>query len=87
MIRFQPTKDRVLVEPIVPTEDRVGGIAIPQACRDKPSEGVVIKTGPQVTELAIADRVIFNRFEGEDISIGGKLFKLFKQPEILAIID
>lgn len=88
MIKFTPTKGRVLVEPIVPKETTVGGIVVPANATDKPTEGVVVAL-PQnnKVEVKIGDRVIFNRFTGIDVKIGKALCKMLEPKELLAIID
>ncbi len=87
MIRLKPTKNRVLIEPIQDKEDRVGTIVVPEANRDKPTEGMVLRIGPLVENVKIGDRVIYNRFEGEDIQIGNKIHKLFRDNELLGVIE
>lgn len=95
-MKFLPLFDKVLVEPIIEKETRVAGIVIPDACTDSPSEGVVVKLGTGKTlengqrtqfEVKIGDRVLFNRFGGQDVKIDGRLFKLFDSHEILAVIE
>lgn len=95
MLNFTPIGDKVLVEPIIEKESTVGGIIVPQTAQDTPSEGIVVAlgTGEQVKgrrtefEVKIGDRVFFSRFEGTQVKIGSKLYKMLKANEILAIIE
>lgn len=88
MLKFTPTKGRVLVEPIVPTETTVGGIVVPSNATDKPTEGIVVALSQNnKAEVKIGDRVVFNRFTGIDVKIGKALCKMLEPNELLAIVD
>lgn len=89
MISFKPTKNRVLVEPLIGQNSSIGGIFIPEAHRDTmPSEAVVVALGNTITsEVKIGDRVVINRFGGTDVKIENKMFKLLDPTELLAIIE
>jgi chaperonin GroES len=95
-LKFTPTGDRVLVEPIAINDSTTRGILIPDAHKDKPSEGIVVSLGTGGTKkdgtrtefpVKIGDRVIFNRFEGTEVKIGDGIFKMFKSDELLAVIE
>src|SRR5579871_4600750 len=44
-MKFRPLHDRVIVERIEETEERVGGIIIPDSAREKPQQGKIIGAG------------------------------------------
>lgn len=88
MLKFTPTKGRVLVEPIAPKETIVGGIVVPSNATDKPTEGIVVALPKNnKSEVKIGDRVVFNRFTGIDVKIGKALCKMLEPNELLAIVD
>lgn len=82
------TKNRVLVEPIAPSET-AKGLYIPEASRDVSSEGIVVKVGPETPEsgVKVGDRVYFERYGGVPIQEGNKTFKLLNPDELIAIIE
>lgn len=87
---LRPTKNRLLLEPIRSADDIVRGVFIPEAHRDKhPSiDCIVVSKGPTATdEVKIGDRVLMERFQGTDVNMGGKVFKLVTEKELLAIIE
>ena len=88
-MKFKPTMGRVLIEPILEKQATIGGIHIPEAYQEnKASEGTVVSLPQEsTTEVKLGDRVLFNRFNGQEMKSGNKLFKLIDQNEILAIID
>lgn len=85
-IKLKPTGNRVLIEPITPPA-MARGLHVPQDAIDKPTEGVVIVFGPKAEEIKVGDRVVYDRYHGEDIKIGEKMFKLFPSTELLAVIE
>lgn len=84
-----PTKGRVLVEPIKPDGASVNGIIIPEAHQDtKSSEAIVVRLGVDCTaEVKIGDRILMNRFSGEDVHIARRPYKILTKEEILATIE
>lgn len=85
IIRMKPTGDLCLIEPIKTKPNTT--IHIPDTHHDKPSEGIVLRVGPQVEEPKVNDHVLFDRFHGEDIKVGNQMLKLFHASEILAVIE
>lgn len=94
-LKFKPTGNRVLVEPIANSNTARGGILLPEMSREAPCEGTVVALGPGKLknglpfefEAKVGDRVVFNRFEGDDIVIEGKAYKLFDAKELLATVE
>lgn len=90
MRKLKPTKNKILVEPIRHSDDVVRGVFIPEAHRDAhPSiDCIVVSKGPKATpDVMIGDRVLIDRYQGTDVNMGGKTFKLVTEKELLAIIE
>lgn len=82
-----PTKGRVLVEPILDSGMR-GVIHIPENSRDASSEAIVVNLGVNCeAEVKIGDRIVMNRFSGQEVHIAGKPYKILDKEEILATIE
>lgn len=90
---IRPTSDRVLIEPL--EDAHVGGIFIPEAFKEKPVQGIVRQVGPGRTmpdgtlvpvELAIGDKVIFQRYTAGEIKDGEKPMMLIRESEVIAIL-
>ena len=86
--RFQPTGQKVLIEPIW-QGPQVGLIHVPEAYReDRPEEGTVVAIGKRVkTDARIGDRVLTDRFAGKWVEIGGARYRLLEPQELLAVIE
>jgi chaperonin GroES len=86
-MKFKPVGNKILIEAITPEATTKGGIYIPEAHQDASSDYVVVKIGTGDFEVKVGDRVIINRFDGIQITISGKPFKLVEDRDILAIIE
>jgi len=77
-MKLVPLGENIVVKRTKPEEKTAGGIVLPDAARDKPSQGRVLSVGdghllkdgtrakPQVRD---GDRVIFSSYAGNEVSI------------------
>jgi chaperonin GroES len=95
-LNVKPLGDRVLVEPVEEKETKKGGIIIPDAAKEKPTEGIVraVGTGKRddngkliAFEVKVNDRVLISKYGGTEIKLDGKEYKLLNADDILAIVD
>jgi co-chaperonin GroES (HSP10) len=91
-LKFTPTGNRVLIEPIAPSEQQ-GRIVVLKHFQEKPSEHVVVAV-PNKSErvkgecpVTVGQRVFINRYEGTEIQIENKMFRLVPWTDILASIE
>jgi chaperonin GroES len=91
--KIRPLDDRVVVEPLEAEEKTAGGILLPDTAREKPQRGKVLAVGAgkvnddgkrQPVAVAIGDVVLYGRYAGNDIEIGGKEVKIMRESDILA---
>ena len=77
-------------------EQRVGGIIIPDTAKEKPQQaqveavgnGTLLETGERVPlEVKAGDRILFGKFSGSEIKIGGKEYLILKEDEILGVLE
>src|ERR1700736_5888762 len=96
MIRFRPLHDRVLVKRIEAAEKTPGGIIIPDTAKEKPIEGEVLAVGPgapdetgkiRPLDVKTGDRVLFGKWSGTEVLIGGEERLILKESDILGIIE
>ena len=93
---IHPIGSRVVVRPITPEETTASGIILPDAAKEKPQQGTVIATGPGRTletgslvalEVAPGDTVLYSRYAGTEITLGGEtVLVLDGERDILAIL-
>lgn len=94
---IHPLGDRVLVKPLKEEEITASGIVLPETVdKEKKAEGEVVAIGPgkllengtrAVMEVKIGDRVIFEKWGGEDVKVGKEEYKMLSQDKILAIVE
>lgn len=94
LMRMKLLGDKVIVEPFI--EVPCGTVFIPETARERPTEGIVMEVGSgkrlpdgslRPIEVVVGDRVIFERFSGKDIKMGGKSMKLLESNEVLAKVE
>lgn len=93
--KIQPLGDRVLVEPLEAEEKTASGIVIPDTAKEKQQRGKVIAVGKgrvaedgKLTPLEVKanDQVLFGRYSGTEVKIGGTDYLIIKEDDILGII-
>jgi chaperonin GroES len=91
---LKPLGDRVVVEPAEEEETTAGGIVLPDTARKKPQEGKVIAVGPgkllekgdrAEVQVKTGDTVIYTKYGGTEITVGGKDYVILNEDDILAI--
>ncbi len=82
---FQPLNGNVLLRQIEAIEKTAGGIYLPETAREAPAEGIVeaLPAGDE-NEITVGDRVFYRKAAGEEVTLGGKLFRLVPQGDVLA---
>lgn len=92
-----PLHDRILVRRVEEGETVVlGGIIIPDSAKEKPQEGKVIAAGKGKSnddgkvfplDVKAGDSVLFGKYSGTEIKIGGEEFLIMREEEVLGIIN
>ncbi|MGI9533609.1 MAG: co-chaperone GroES [Thermodesulfobacteriota bacterium] len=95
-MKIRPLHDRVLIRRLDVEEKTKGGIIIPDAAQEKPQEGEVVAVGNgkllddgsiQPLNVKVKDKVLFGKYGGAEIALGGEDMLILKEDEILAIIN
>ena len=93
---IKPLSDKVVVEALEGEEKSPGGIIIPDTAKQKPQEGMVVAVGPgrmlddgKRAEMAVkkGDKVIFAKYGGTEVTVGGKDLVILDQDSIFAIVE
>ena len=96
MVGFRPLHDRVLVRRIEAEEKTPSGIIIPDTAKEKPVEGEVLAVGPGARDetgkvvpldLEVGDQVLFGKWAGTDVIIGGEDRVILKESDIFGVIE
>lgn len=94
-MNFKPLHDRVLVERTEQEEKTAGGIIIPDTAKEKPIQGKVLAVGAgtvseqgnvQPLSVKTGDTVLFGKWSGTEVKIGGKDLLIMKESDIFGIV-
>lgn len=92
-LNLRPLDDRVVVKPMEAEEVTAGGIVLPDTAQEKPQRGKVVAVGPGrlldngnrgELSVAVGDEVIFGKYGGTEIEVGGEEVKILRESDILA---
>lgn len=96
-MNIRPLGDRVLIKPIKEEEVTASGILLPETIdKEKKMEGEIVAVGPgkllengslAIMEVKVGDKVIFEKWGGEEIEIGKEKYKILSADKILAIVE
>jgi chaperonin GroES len=93
--KIKPLSDRVLIQP-APAEDKTdSGIIIPDSAKEKPQEGTVVAAGPGKVEngtkiemsVSEGDTVLYGKYSGTEITLGGEEYLIMRESDILGIVE
>ncbi len=94
-VKFRPLHDRVVVRRVESETKTAGGIIIPENAQEKPQEGEVVSVGTgardeagklQPLDVKTGDRVLFGKWSGTEVKIGGEDLLIMKESDIMGIV-
>ena len=89
-VKFIPNEDRILVEAAAAEEKTASGIIIPDTAKEKPQEGTVVAVGQGTDEkpvtLKVGDRILYGKYSGTEITIGGIEYLIMKNSDVFGTI-
>jgi chaperonin GroES len=95
-MKFRPLHDRIVVRRVDEETKTAGGIIIPETAKEKPIQGEVIAAGPGARDesgklvpldVKVGDRVLFGKWSGTEVKIGGQDVLIMKESDVLGILD
>lgn len=95
-MKFRPLHDRLLVRRIEAEEKTAGGVIIPDTAKEKPQEGEVLAVGSGARgengelvplEVKVGDRILFGKWSGTELRLGGEDLLIMKESDVLGILD
>lgn len=94
-MKIRPLQDRIVIKPLTGENKTAGGIIIPDAAQEKPIEGEVVAVGNGRTlkdgkvakpDVKTGDKVLYSKYSGSEIKIGGVDHLIMREDDILAVI-
>jgi chaperonin GroES len=92
----KPLGDRVFVKVSESEQRTAGGILLPDTAKEKPQAGEVVAVGSgkrnddgsyQAIEVQVGDKVLYSKYAGTDIKLGGEEYVLLSEKDILATLS
>ena len=92
---LKPLGDRVLIR-VEETENALpSGLVIPDTAKEKPQEGKVLAVGPGsyhegkriALDVKEGDRVLFSKYGGTEVKVGGEELMILNERDILAVVE
>ena len=92
-VKVNPLADRVVVRPIEEAESMRGGLYIPDTAKEKPQEGEIVAAGPGrfekdkrvPMEVKVGDKVLYGKYSGTEVTLGGEQYLILRESDVLAI--
>ena len=96
-VNITPLEDRVLVTVDDSVQTTSSGLVIPDTAQERPQQGSVIAVGPgkrsdttgEIIPLGVkaGDTVLFSKYGGTEVKLGGKEYLILSARDILAVIN
>lgn len=82
----KPVGDRVFVRVDKEEAKTIGGVLLPSVAQKKPNAGSIIALG-DASLVKMGDRVIYSKYAGTEISIGGAEHVLLKEDDVIGVLS
>ena len=94
-MNLKPLGDRVVIKQLEAEETTKSGIILAGNAKEKPQEAEVVAVGPGgmvdgkevKMEVKVGDKIIYSKYAGTEVKIGGEEYIIVKQNDILAIVS
>jgi chaperonin GroES len=96
MANVTPLRDRILVRRIEETEEKIGGIIVPDTAKEKPQQaevkavgsGRILDNGQRVAlDVKAGDKVLIGKWSGTEVKIDGEEYLILKEDEVLGVLE
>jgi chaperonin GroES len=95
--KIRPLGDRVVVKVLEQEERTASGIVLPDTAKEKPQQGKVLAVGNgayienskerRPLDVQEGDTVIFSKYAGTEVKLGGEELLILSERDILAIVE
>ena len=95
-VSIKPLMGYVLVQPSEAESKTASGIILPESAQEKPAQGTVVSCGDEMVmengkvvkcPVVRGDKVVYKKWGGDEIKVGGIEYKLVKFDELMAILE
>lgn len=95
-VGVKPLMGYILVEPSEAESKTASGIYLPESAKEKPAQGKVVSVGDDFllpngqvlrAPVSVGQIVVYKKWGGDEIKVGGKELKIVKFEDLMAIIE
>ncbi|MBP18151.1 MAG: co-chaperone GroES [Gammaproteobacteria bacterium] len=95
-MNIRPLQDRVVVRRTEEETKSSGGIVLPGAAAEKPSQGEVLAVGPgkkledgsvQPIDLKVGDKILFGQYAGSTAKLDGEELLIMNESEVFGVVE
>lgn len=95
-MNIRPLHDRVVVRRMEEETTSAGGIVLPGAAAEKPSQGEVVAVGKgkilengdvRPLDLKVGDKVLFSKYGGTEVKVNDEELLVMREDDITAVIE
>lgn len=88
---IKPLGARVVIQPVEEENRTDSGLYIPDTAKEKPQTGIVVAVGESTEDIKITvkvgDKVLFPKYTGTEIKLGGEDYNIMDFEKVLAVLD
>lgn len=93
---LKPLGDKVVVEIVDEPQTTASGIVLPDTAKEKSQRGTVVAVGPgkvldngerEPMDVKVGDTVVFAKYGGTELDLGGKELMILSLRDIHAIVE
>ncbi len=95
-MNIRPLHDRLVVKRIEATDEKVGGLFIPDSAKEKPQQGkvVAVSRGKRLEDgtlrpldVALGDLILYGKYTGSEIKLAGEEYLIVREDEVLGVLE
>jgi chaperonin GroES len=95
-MNVRPLRDRILVKRVEESEQRVGGIIIPDSAKEKPQTAKVVAVGKGRVndkgdvfplDVQVGEYVLIGKYSGTEIKLDGEDYLILREEEVLGVTE
>ena len=87
-MNVKPLGDRVVIKNLESEETTKGGILLTNSAKEKPQMAEVISDGKEVVmHVKAGQKVIYSKYAGTEVKLGGEEIIIVRQSDILATVE
>jgi len=94
-MNIRPLHDRVVVRRMEEERMSAGGIVLPDAATEKPSQGEIVAVGNgapldngevRALDVKVGDTIIFGKYSGTEVKVDGEDLLVMREEDIVAVV-